>query len=85
MDLARIVALAAFLGEAPKYIGFISGDSQLNICWKDSQGFDNPDDAFKAAQGFAAKTPYTRLDYGVRAEIGDDVVVSEITGYIART
>lgn len=66
-------------------MGYRNRDSQVNIGGYESQPFNNPGDAFAAAKREAAAAGYTRLEYGVRAEIGPDVVVTEVDGFTATT
>lgn len=85
MKQEKIDELAKFLGEVPRYVGYRARDSQVNIGAFESQQFDNPVDAFAAAKREAEGAGYTRLEYSVRAEIGSDVVVTEVDGFTAST
>jgi hypothetical protein len=85
MKQEKIEELAKHLGEVPQYVGYRNQDSQVNIGAYHTKAFDNPSDAFAAAKREAEGLPYTRLEYGVRVELGNDVVVTEVDGFTATT
>lgn len=85
MDLKTLAKLAEFLQEEPQYVAYLSADTQLNTRARKSQGFGSPDEAFEEAKKFAVEARHTGISYGVKAEIGDDVVVTEISGYVGTT
>lgn len=85
MKQEKIEEVAKHLGHEPLYVGYRNRDSQLNLGAYESQHFNNPADAFSAAKCEATAAGYTRLEYGVRAEIGPDVVVTEVDGFTAST
>lgn len=85
MKQEKIEELAKYLGEVPQYVGYRKRDEQVNLGEYESKAFDTPAGAFAAAKLAADGTNYTRLEYGVRAELGPYVVVTEVDGYTGIT
>lgn len=85
MDLKTLAKLAEFLQQEPQFIAYLSADTQLDTRARKSHGFSSPEAAFEEAKKFAVEVRHTGITYGVEAEIGDDVIVTEISGYWGTT
>lgn len=85
MQLEKIKELAAHMEDTLTFVGILHPDTGIDVRGRESQEFDNPQQALEAARAFAEDARRTRLQYSVQAHIGQDIVITSVDGFEGTT